>query len=149
MALQVLIEATLVKHHNVLGAAGLVPSHAWPNFHSNVLCYWHHTARRYGRFIVWSVLLIAEGLITLAIYRHDGTTSTAEDAVQSIGVGRWLSVLLILLWIVILATSIAIRQSTSYGSHKVFHWWETFYHLGSLTFSGGQVGSSFLLPQIK
>ena len=97
---------------------------------------------------IFPVLLMAGGLFTLAIHNHDGTTSTAEDAVQSIGVGRWLGSLLMSLWIVILATSIAIHQSTSYGSHKVFHWWETFYPIGSSIF-GGQAGLSFLLPQLK
>lgn len=94
---------------------------------------------------IFPALLIAGGLITLAIHKHDGTTSTADNVVQSIGVGRRLGTLLVLLWIVILAASIAVRQSTSYGSHKVFHWWETFYRIGSLIFGGGQVWFSFLL----
>ena len=88
---------------------------------------------------IFPVLLIAGGLITLGIENHDGTASVAEDVVQSVDVGSWLGSLLVLLWIVILAASIAIRQSTAYGSHKVFHWWETFYRIGSLIFGGGQV----------
>ncbi len=98
---------------------------------------------------MFPVLLFAGGLVTLAIHKHAGTISIAEDAVQSIGVGRWLGRFLILLWIVMLAASIAIRHSTSNGSHKVFYWWETFYRIGSLIFGGGQVGLSFLLSGQK
>ena len=26
-------------------ATGIVPAHAWPNIYTDVLCYWHHSAR--------------------------------------------------------------------------------------------------------
>lgn len=95
---------------------------------------------------IFPALLIVGGLITLATHKHDGIASTDEGFVQSAGVGRCVGSVLVLIWIVTLAASIAIRQSTSYSSHKVFHWWETFYRIGSLIFGGGQVRSSFLLP---
>lgn len=75
-------EATLVKHHDIPGAAGLVPSHSWPNFHSNVLCYWHHTARRYGRLVIWSehahlvsAVILASDMCIATRKKHNANSS--------------------------------------------------------------------------
>ena len=89
-------------------------------------------------------MLLAGGLITSTLLKHDGTTPAAEAA----GVGRWLGSLLILLWFVILTGSIATCQSSSYGSHKVFHWWETFYRIGSFMFGAtwGPGGVKLAIP---
>ena len=94
---------------------------------------------------IFPVLLIAGGLVTFLTGHRNSTTSAAEDVVQSAGVGRWLGNVLILMWIALLAASTAVRQSTSYSSHKVFHWWETFYRIGSLIFGGGQVKLNCLI----
>lgn len=88
---------------------------------------------------MFPVLLVAGGLITLATGQSSSTASPAEDDVQNVGVGRGVGTVLMVIWITLLAASIAVRQNTSYSSHKVFHWWEAFYRIGSLIFGGGQV----------
>lgn len=94
---------------------------------------------------IFPVLLIAGGLVTLIVGQQNSTASIAEDAVPSVGVGRRLGSVLVLMWLVILVASAAVRQSTSYSSHKVFHWWETFYRIGSLIFGGGQVQQPYYI----
>ena len=88
---------------------------------------------------VFPVLLVAGGCVTLITCRNNSFPSIDEDVADSIGVGKLLGSGLVLVWVVLLVASVAMREGTSYGSHKLLHWWETFYRIGSLIFGGGQV----------
>ena len=89
---------------------------------------------------IFPLLLVLGGLVTYIVGRTDNSTAEVED-IQSFGIGRWFGSGLIFTWALLLVISTAVREGTSYESHKVFHWWESFYRIGSLIFGGGQVKS--------
>ncbi|KAL3145700.1 hypothetical protein ABBQ32_003233 [Trebouxia sp. C0010 RCD-2024] len=87
---------------------------------------------------IFPVLLISGGLVTLITCRNDTSQQSVED-IESLGVGRRFGTALFITWLVVLVAAIAVRESTSYSSHKELHWFESFYRIGSLIFGGGQV----------
>lgn len=87
---------------------------------------------------IFPVLLVSGGLVTLIACKNDTRQQEVED-IERLGVGRRIGTALIIIWLVVLMLSVAVRESTSYSSHKELHWFESFYRIGSLIFGGGQV----------
>ena len=101
-----------------------------------IVCYYNPTW-------VFPLLLIGGGLVTFLSSRNRDTPARpSEDHTDSFGIGTGLGSALVLIWILMLAASVFILEGTPYAVHKVFHWWGTFFKIGSLIFGGGQVNSN-------
>jgi len=101
-----------------------------------IVCYYNPTW-------VFPLLLISGGLVTLLSSRdHDTPARHSEDCTDSFGIGTGLGSALVLIWILLLAASVFILEGTPYALYQVFHWWGTFFKIGSLIFGGGQVNSN-------
>lgn len=101
-----------------------------------IVCYYNPTW-------VFPLMLIGGGLVTLLTSRsHDASARQSEDHSDSFGIGTGLGSALVLIWILLLASSVFILEGTPYAPHKAFHLWGTFFKIGSLIFGGGQVNSN-------
>lgn len=98
-----------------------------------VITYYYHPGW------IFPVLLVIGGIITLIQNRKKTITSSDEDVVDKLGVNRVVGVGLIATWLILLIVSVVVRAKTAYATHRVFHWWEAFFRIGSLIWGGGQV----------
>lgn len=65
--------------------------------------------------------------------------ASEADRIEKLGVSRWVGLVLIAAWLIVLVLTIVLRRRTAYESRKELHWWEAFYRTGSIIFGGGQV----------
>lgn len=95
--------------------------------------------------LVWCVSFHANHKQAVRKARLGAQVSKANEAdrIEKLGVSRWVGLVLIAAWLIVLVLTIVFRRRTSYESRKELHWWEAFYRTGSIIFGGGQVMHPF------
>jgi hypothetical protein len=73
----------------------------------------------------------------------------AAEGIITYGMTRTAGALVLVAWLVILVSAMALRAATSYSDHyaQPLHWFETFFRIGSLIYGGGQVVLPMLLTE--